>query len=405
MKRHIKCCAKEEQDRLSTANLLEVGDDCVDYYDQTESNDGVGAWSQDACSYRIDICTKGKLSRKIISYQRRECAENKCDVISQSQHYNDPERFIEQYRSDRLRRFTCHTHIPTHLGTWVVLKSCEEEPLDFTMPPIRGKNNTATGDYLEQQYALISEKRDTFSKHKQTDECKKLSSACVQDDEMLCFTCHAMLRSFQNCGDKELSYYEPIGTVYSPINNMGIKLLTVQQTHTSLDALWRNQRLRSSAVIRRHPRANKSATLGDISLSTFKNNVVWCNGYREASSMQAAALPDVPSSSSKKGNNKANPFRVTGLRRLPPSQNGTRLGHSFPESSPPRGRSITPSTQLSSTTPLPPSHPWKSSSTCYLTPPQLAPTKPLVVQQRKKRWCPLQDGALPTLSITTRGQQ
>ncbi|XP_021459011.2 uncharacterized protein LOC110524039 isoform X2 [Oncorhynchus mykiss] len=209
---------------------------------------------------------------------------------------------------------------------------------------------------------------------------------------MLCFTCHAMLRSFQNCGDKELSYYEPNGTVYSPINNMGIKLLTVQQTQTSLDALRRNQRLRSSAVIRRHPRANKSATLGDISLSTFKNNVVWCNGYRETSSMQAAALPDVPSSSSKKGNNKANPFTVKGLRRLPPSQNGTRPGRSFPESSPPSGRSITPGTQLSSTTPLPPSHPWKSSSTCYLTPPQLAPTKPLVVQQRKKRWCPLQDG-------------
>jgi hypothetical protein len=59
----------------------------------------------------------------------------------------------------------------------VVLKSCEEEPFDVTMPPIRGKNNSATGDYLEQQYALISEKRDTFSKHKQTDECKKLSSA------------------------------------------------------------------------------------------------------------------------------------------------------------------------------------------------------------------------------------
>nr|XP_046157560.1 uncharacterized protein LOC123997411 isoform X3 [Oncorhynchus gorbuscha] len=172
-----------------------------------------------------------------------------------------------------------------------------------------------------------------------------------------------------NCGDKELSYSEPNGTVYSPINNMGIKLLTVQQTHTSLDALRRNQRLRSSAVVRRHPRANKSATLGDISLSTFKNNVVWCNGYRETSSMQAAVLPDVPSSSSKKGNNKANAFTVKGLRRLPPCQNGTRPGRSYPESSPPSGRSITPGTQLSSTTPLPPSHPWKSSSTCYLTPP------------------------------------
>ncbi|CAB1324603.1 unnamed protein product [Coregonus sp. 'balchen'] len=319
MKRHIKCCAKEEQDRLSTENVLEVSDHCVDYYDQTKRNDGVGAWSKEAHIYRNELCTKGQLSRKIISYQRRECAENKCDVISQSQHYNDPKL------SDRLRRLTCHTHIPTHLGAWVVLKSCEEEPLDFTMPPIR------------------------------------------------------------ELWQKELAYYEPIGTVYSPINNMDIKLLTVQQTHTSLDALRRNQRLRSSAVIRRHPRAYKSATLGDISLSTFKNNVVWCNGYRETSSMQAPTLPDVPSSSSKKGNNMANPFRVKGLRRPPPSQNGTRLGRSVPKSSPPWGRSITPGTQLSSTTPLPPSHPWKSSSTCYLTPPQLAPTKPLVVQQRKKR--------------------
>ncbi|CAB1314326.1 unnamed protein product [Coregonus sp. 'balchen'] len=127
-----------------------------------------------------------------------------------------------------------------------------------------------------------------------------------------------------------------MNTVYTPTTNMDIKLklLTVQQTLTSLGALQRNQRLRGSAVIRRHLPANKSATMRDSSL-------------------------------------------------------GTRLGRSTPKSSPFRGRSITPGIQFSSTIPLPPSPPLKSSSSCNLTPPQSTPSNTLVVQQRIKR-----DGAL-----------